>query len=38
MGECMPKEQQDFIEGIQKKMLDSTNMTENEAWNFAFRC
>lgn len=37
MGDCMPKEQFDFIKGIQDKMLDATNMTEDEAWNFAFR-
>lgn len=38
MGECMPKEQYEYIKSIQDFMLDATNMKENEAWSFAFRC
>lgn len=38
MGDCMPKEQREYIEKIQKDCLESTNMTESEAWTFAFRC
>jgi hypothetical protein len=34
----MPKEQREYIEKIQKDCLESTNMTESEAWTFAFRC
>lgn len=34
----MPKEQQAFIETIQLDCLEHTNMTNEEAWNFAFRC
>lgn len=37
-GEMMPKEQQEYIEKIQNHCLEATNMTENEAWHFAFRC
>ena len=37
MGEQMPKEQYEFIEGIKHKMLDASNMKESEAWDFAFR-
>ena len=33
----MPKEQYDFIKGIQDYMLEATNMEENEAWSFGFR-
>lgn len=33
-----PKEIQDKIDRIQKEMLDRTNMTENEAYDFAFKC
>lgn len=38
MGDQMSKEQQEYIEKIQKDCLERTNMTEEEAWNFAFRC
>lgn len=37
MGEQMPKEQYEFINGIQQKMLDASNMKKDEAWSFAFR-
>ena len=33
-----PKEIQDKIDRIKKEMLDRTNMTENEAYDFAFKC
>lgn len=33
-----PKEIQDKINRIKKEMLDKTNMTENEAYDFAFKC
>ena len=35
---CMPQDQYDFITTIQKECLEATNMTENEAWSFGFRC
>ena len=38
MSNCMPKEQREYIEKIQKDCLESTNMTESEAYDFAFRC
>ena len=38
MGDMMPKEQADYINDIQQYCLDATNMTEQEAYNFAFRC
>lgn len=38
MGDVMPKEQYEYIEKIQRDCLERTNMTEEEAWNFAFRC
>ena len=38
MGDCMPKEQRDYIEAIQLDCMERTNMTIEEAWNFAFRC
>lgn len=38
MNNCMPKEQREYIEKIQKDCLESTNMTESEAYSFAFRC
>lgn len=37
-GSCMPKEQYEYIKSIQDDCLKSTNMTEQEAWSFAFRC
>ena len=37
-GDMMPKDQQEYIDRIQKHCLESTNMTENEAYEFAFRC
>lgn len=36
--DCMPKEQFEFISKIQADMLESTNMTKDEAWDFGFRC
>ena len=35
--EMMPKSQYDFIHDIETYMLDSTNMTESEAYDYAFR-
>lgn len=37
-GECMPKELNKHIKAMQDYLLDVTNMTEEDAWNFAFRC
>lgn len=37
-GEAMPFEQQDYIDRLQQYCLEATNMTESEAYNFAFRC
>lgn len=33
----MPKEQSEFINDLKEQMLVATNMTENEAYDFAFR-
>lgn len=38
MPDMMPKEQALAIAKIQKHCLDATNMTEEEAYTFAFRC
>lgn len=38
MGDVMPKEQAEWIADTQKYCLEATNMTEQEAYNFAFRC
>lgn len=38
MSNCMPKGQREYIDKIQKDCLESTNMTESEAYSFAFRC
>lgn len=38
MSDCMPKEQYEHIKAMQDYLLDVTNMTEEDAWNFAFRC
>ena len=38
MNVMMPKEQSEKINRIKNEMLRRTNMTENEAYNFAFRC
>lgn len=38
MGEQMPKEQEEYIKKIQRDCLERTNMTEGEAYTFAFRC
>lgn len=38
MCDCMPKEQADWIRDTQLYCLNATNMTEDEAYNFAFRC
>ena len=37
-GECMPKEEELVIKEIQQYCLEATNMTESEAYEFAFRC
>lgn len=37
MSDSMSKEQKDFIDKIILLMLKSTNITENEAYDFAFR-
>lgn len=34
----MSKEQSEKIDRVKKEMLERTNMTENEAYDFAFRC
>ena len=36
-GNVMPKEQAEFINDLKEQMLVNTNMTENEAYDFAFR-
>ena len=36
-GDVMPKEQAEFINDLKEQMLVNTNMTENEAYDFAFR-
>lgn len=36
MNVMMSEEQSNFIEGIKKYMLEASNMTESEAYNFAF--
>ena len=38
MGDVMPKEQYECIKEIESDCLERTNMTEAEAWKFAFRC
>lgn len=38
MGDCMSKEQREYIEAIQRDCLERTSMTEEEAWDYAFRC
>lgn len=38
MGDCMSKEQYDYIKRIQNDCIERTNMTESEAWDFGFRC
>lgn len=38
MADCMAREQREYIEAIEKDMLESTNMTEQEVIDFAFRC
>lgn len=37
MSNCMPKEQQQYLDGITNYMLGATNMSESEAKDFAFR-
>ncbi len=37
MSDSMSKEQKDFIDRIIALMIKSTNITENEAYDFAFR-
>lgn len=38
MGDVMPKEQADYIHNVKLYCLNATNMTEQEAYTFAFRC
>ena len=38
MPDMMPKEQSERIAEIERFVLDATNMTKEEAYNFAFRC
>ena len=38
MGDCMPREQANYIHDVQLYCLNATNMTEQEAYNFAFHC
>ena len=38
MPNMMPKEQSEKIAEIERFVLDATNMTKEEAYNFAFRC
>lgn len=38
MGECMPKEQLNYLLDLQNYMLEWTNMNKVEAWSFALRC
>ena len=38
MTDCMPKAQYEFVTKVKNDMLTNTNMTEDEAWNFGFRC
>ena len=37
-GEQMPKDQSDYINKLKDYCKDATNMTDEEAYNFAFRC
>lgn len=37
-GDCMPKDQYDYIKRIQDHCVKWTNMKESEAWDFGFRC
>jgi hypothetical protein len=34
----MPKEQYEFVTKVKNDMLINTNMNEEEAWDFGFRC
>ena len=36
--DCMPKEQFEFISKIQADLLESTNLTKEDAWRFGFLC
>lgn len=38
MGDCMPKAQFEFISKIQADLLESTNLTKEDAWRFGFLC
>lgn len=38
MADFMCKEQREYIENIERDMFESTNMTKEEAYEFAFRC
>lgn len=36
MGDVMPKEQQEFIDELEKYILEASNMDKDEAYQFAF--
>jgi hypothetical protein len=38
MADVMPKAQFEFVTKVKNDMLKNTNMTEDEAWDFGFRC
>lgn len=38
MAECMPNEQKEVMDKIIAHVLDATNATEQEAYEFALRC
>ena len=38
MADIMPKAQYEFVTKVKNDMLINTNMTEDEAWDFGFRC
>ena len=38
MVECMSKVQYEFVQRVKNDMLINTNMNEDEAWDFGFRC
>ena len=38
MCDLMPKAQFEFVTQVKNDMLKNTNMNEDEAWDFGFRC
>lgn len=38
MSDCMPEEQSEAIRIVQNYCLEATNMTEDEAYDFAYWC